>query len=163
MLDDADYLDPNQSDQVVACCRASEAVIAGNEVVADWCRQHNDNVSVVWVSHPIPKRRALVPNEQRSSVVAWAHAASWFYPVEAEFIQRVILGLARRRSFEFWLYGVRSQEEGQKYLEPIRDAGVTVRTFSFMPSYQEYQRATSREIPLVIIEPRLNTSGRTAW
>lgn len=144
ILDDADYVQPDQLDQVISCCKTSKAIIAGNDVVADWCKQYNKNVSVVWVSHPIPNQRASTLNSQRSSIIAWAHANPWYYPMEAKFVQNVVLELAKRKNFEFWLYGVNSQQKGDEYLEPIRRAGISTRIFSFIPSYQKYLKTLER-------------------
>ncbi|CAM3847424.1 glycosyltransferase [Smaragdicoccus niigatensis] len=141
VLDDADYLLPDEAQQTVDCCRESVAVLAGNRVTADWARQHNANVEVVWVSHPVPNRPVRTANRERRDVVAWAHAAPWRYPIEAQFVHDVVLGVAQRRSFEFWLYGSRFAGEWDSYVEPLRKAGVTVRVLDFRRSYRSYLRS----------------------
>ena len=55
-LDDADFLDPKQAEQLAACCAASRAVFAGSRYIADWCLQHNSNVTVVWTGGVLPNR-----------------------------------------------------------------------------------------------------------
>ena len=47
-LDDADILDPRNTDDVIECVSQSKAAIAGSRYVADLLRPHNPNVSVVW-------------------------------------------------------------------------------------------------------------------
>ncbi|NTV94220.1 MAG: hypothetical protein HGA75_02255, partial [Thiobacillus sp.] len=70
-LDDADFLDAEIFPIVERCCRGSAAVIAGSHYVADWCRQYNEDVTVVWTGTPYSHGRALSFNWERKGIVAW--------------------------------------------------------------------------------------------
>lgn len=48
-------------------CRRADEVWAGSERLAEWCRQHNDNVRIVPTVVPVADQRA----EQRNRVVSW--------------------------------------------------------------------------------------------
>ena len=138
VLDDADYLDLTHEEAVIECCRGSKAVVAGSRVVEQWCQQHSDNVSMIWVSHPIPKKRAPTRCADRRPIVGWAHANPATYPTEAAWVQKVLIQLAQHTRFEFWLWGVREAKWADEYLEPIRGAGVTTRTFGLVSPYSRY-------------------------
>jgi len=152
-LDDADYLWPYARDFVIECCRGSHAVTAGSHAVADWCRQYNDDVSVIWTGSPLPKRRGDTPSSQRDRIIAWGHSRPYDYREEGEHLCRILCALARQTSFQFWLYGVRKQAEMAYLLDPLRAAGVPVRTFRIMP-YKDFLRSMDQvAIGIHIISP----------
>jgi hypothetical protein len=71
-------------------------------------------------------------------VVAWAHAAPWTYPIEAQFVRDVMVRVAQRRPVEFWMYGGRYRGEWEDWARPIREAGARVRFLPFRRSYRAY-------------------------
>jgi hypothetical protein len=133
--DDADILDPTCRDTVIECCRDSVAVIAGSRFLANEFRPYNPRVSIVWTGTYLQPSPQMVPNEFRSPSVAWATSDPVGYSHEAEFVRKVILGLAQKVQFTFQLYGVRTdlREAVDKFLAPIRGAGVSVQIFEPAP------------------------------
>jgi glycosyltransferase involved in cell wall biosynthesis len=131
-LDDADFLDPGQADQVEACCSQSQGVIAGSRFVAEWCRRFNPNVTVVWTGSPLPKQQAAIRPAARQPILTWAHSNPLLSPEDAVAARNIVLGVARRRPVEFWLYGLDDPSSAEDYLTPFRRAGVAVRTFPYM-------------------------------
>lgn len=140
--DDADILDPRCHDRVVECCRGSTAIIAGNRYLAELYRSFNPHVSVVWTGSYLRPLTRRVPSSERAAVVTWAHSDPLGYPHEAEFVRKVVLGLARRLRFTFTLYGVRDalRPDVEEYLDPIRRSGIAVRVVRPM-SYRRFVRS----------------------
>jgi glycosyltransferase involved in cell wall biosynthesis len=131
-LDDADFLDPGQAEQVRACCCGSEAVIAGSRFTADWCGRHNANTTVIWTGSPLPARRAGLRPSRRRPVLAWAHSDALLSPRDAEAAREIVLGVAARTEVEFWMYGVKDPAEASRFVEPVRRAGAPVRLLPYM-------------------------------
>lgn len=134
-IDDADWCDPARADAIVACCRQSAAVIAGSRAVAEWCGGRNANTTVIWTGTPMPPRPGYPPQSERGPVVAWAHSSPLGYPHEAALVRDVLVRLAQQTKFDYWVYGVapHQRQAMEPHLAPIRSAGVTVRSFPFMP------------------------------
>lgn len=122
--DDADYLDPKHHARIVRCAEDAAAVIGGSRFVAQCLGRHNAVSHVLWTCTPKPTHPPAVPPDQRSPVVAWAHASPLAYPHEAEFIQRVMIEVSRRTPCTFWLFGT-TEAEAQAWFVPVRAAGGT--------------------------------------
>ena len=139
--DDADILDPRCTDAVIECCRASASVIAGSRYLAGLFRPYNPNVEVVWTGTYLRPWSRSTPSAQRDPVVAWAHSEPLGYPAEADLVRKVVLRLAERNRFTFYVYGVRDEHQARSddYLAPIQAAGVPVRVFRPMP-YARFAR-----------------------
>jgi hypothetical protein len=135
-LDDAEYVHADKADDVIVCCRDSNAVIAGSRNVAEWCRQYNPNTFVVWTGTPNSLSTSKpTPPSQRRPIVTWATSSAREFVGEAELVRQVILKVAERTPLEFWLYGVPDDSPGSPihtYLEPIRQARIPHRTFRYM-------------------------------
>jgi hypothetical protein len=129
-LDDADFLDSRQSEQLAACCAASRAVIAGSQFVADWCSRHNSNVHVVWTGG-LPSRRAVPPPSQRDPILTWASTDAPAYPQDAALVCELIARLANKVRFEFRLYGVRPTWSPE-FLAGFTNLPVTVQTVAYL-------------------------------
>jgi len=131
-FDDADFIYDREA--VIECCRDSVAVIAGSRYLANEFRPYNARVSVVWTGTYLGQSRRVPPNEARDPILAWAAWQPRGYPHEAELVRELVLKLAQRTRFSFWLYGVRSEEreEMEQFLVPIRRSGVPVRVFKVM-------------------------------
>jgi len=129
-LDDADFLDPKQAEQLAACCAASRAVFAGSRYIADWCSRYNSNVTVVWTGGVLPKRP---PRRSSSSkpILTWASSDAPGYPLEAELVREIVRRLTRKTPLEFWLYGVRPSWDPE-FLKSFTSLPVPVRPFPFM-------------------------------
>ena len=139
-LDDADFLNERSTEIVAECCRESRAVVAGSHFVAEWCRTYNSNTSVIWTCSPIPSRVDVRAPSDRDKVVTWAPLDALANPHEATFIQEIILKLAARMSFSFWVYGIRDRGKAEAFVQPIRQAGISVKLFEYM-SYQDFIRS----------------------
>ena len=133
--DDADILDPRCTEAVIDCCRESAVVLAGSRFLADQFRPFNEDVSVVWTGTYLTRNEGAKPVEERGPLLTWAHSGPLGYPEEAKMIREVLIRLAARAKFSFDLYGISEgqKREAMEYLEPIREAGVPVRTFAMMP------------------------------
>jgi hypothetical protein len=135
-IDDADFVNPNFHDSVIECIRESAGVIAGSHFVAEYARQFNSRVWVVWTgSRPTnrPPARKLNP-----PVVAWAISDVDLYPNEFAFVLSA-LNSVKTNNWQFWLFGVADAEKLQNRLTSFARRGIPCRMFPFMP-YQDFLR-----------------------
>jgi glycosyltransferase involved in cell wall biosynthesis len=139
VIDDADFLFPHMMETLRECCSESVAVTAGSRFIGEWCSQFNPQVRVVWTGSPAPRRRVSVPNKLRRRVVTWACSDPLSYSHDFDFVCRVLRRLRERVEFDFWLFGLKSDGEADSRLEPLRGAGIRMRTFHFM-SYKRFLR-----------------------
>lgn len=139
--DDADYLDPNIQAEIAESAEESAAIVGGSKFVADCLGRHNKNSHVVWTSTPAPPAPLGDRPSNRAPIVAWAHSDPLNYPAEAEFIQRVMLHVAKRTKCQFLLFGT-SQERARPWMEPLRSAGVLCASHETLP-YDDYLAAVS--------------------
>lgn len=148
--DDADILDPRCTEAVIECCRGSAAIIAGSRFLADQFRPYHENVAVVWTGTYLRAIAGAKPVAQRDPVLTWAHSGPLGYPEEANLVREVLLRLARRTNFVFALYGVGEDQKqsAEEYLQPIRNAGVSVQTFPPMPYEPFFQSLGSVAVGL---------------
>jgi len=148
LIDDADFINPIEHDHIVDCVTGAALTIAGNEYVADWCRQHNPSVHKIWVPHPPRATKPAISNDERSNIVMWAPREPATYPAEAEYIAQVIIKLNETRSdFEFWMTGCTDQIWSDEYAKPLLDLGVPVKQFGFFKDYADYL-ATIAQCPI---------------
>lgn len=132
-IDDADFLEPFWGEGIRECSQESTAVIAGSRYIADWCRQYNSHVEVVWTGTPVRKRRLpIVPNAQRGAVIAWACSDPGLYPHESALVGEVLTELAGQRAFEFWLFGLQPGQAEPAWMNTLRSLKVPVRNWHFM-------------------------------
>jgi hypothetical protein len=125
--DDADIV--NHRDCVEECCRGSSAVITGNNYLAELFSEFNADVNVIWTGTYIKSVSNALSSERRLPVIAWAQSNPFDYPDEADLVRNILLRLAKRCRFTFFLFGVRNEATAEAYLAPIRAAGVAVRAF----------------------------------
>ncbi len=139
LLDDADFLDPKEHDHVVECTKAAAVVIAANEYVASWCRQHNDHVEKIWVPH-VPRQSAPKrSNAQRPNIVMWAPGDPVGYTTESDFVTDVICRLqSTRTDFEFWMTGCKNKEWASTFAKPLLEQGVKLKQFGYFDQYADY-------------------------
>lgn len=139
IIDDADFLDPNERDHVIACTKAAALVIAGNEFVASWCRQHNPNVEKIWVPHPTRSSSIITPNAKRKNIILWAPKNPVGYIQESKFISDVICKLRESRSdFEFQMTGCANKAWADSFAEPLLAADVDLKQFGYFKEYADY-------------------------
>jgi glycosyltransferase involved in cell wall biosynthesis len=132
-LDDADFLDSAQRERVINCARGSVAAIAGSNFVANFLRNYNNNVSVVWTgSNPLfrPAVAKISP-----PVLVWACSDPFGYPAEKKFVQRLLERLSQSipGQFQFWLVGVRSKLQADEFFESLNKCGFFYQAFPFLP------------------------------
>jgi glycosyltransferase involved in cell wall biosynthesis len=131
-IDDADFLDPKQHGQVVACCEGVDLVICGSRYVADFCRQYNPNTHVVWTGADAQRRNFPKPSTRRA-IVAWATSDAHGFAAERDFLGEVMALVALRTKFEFWIYGVRDRDALSGYTRALESQNVDVRLFPYQP------------------------------
>ena len=136
-IDDADYVDPKLTEAVTRCVQEAAYVSAGSQVIADWCRQHNPSVQVVWTSTPIAAHHDSMPHAKRRPIISWAQSSPMGYQHEALFVRDVALGLASRRTFELMFFGIKDRIAFEQYIQPVREAGVTVHAYEYL-NYDTY-------------------------
>jgi hypothetical protein len=148
--DDADILDPKCRADVIECCTDSVAVIAGSRFLANEFRPHNPRVSVVWTGTYLQPSPRMAASQLRLPSVAWATSDPVGYSHEAEFVREVILRLAQKTQFTFFLYGVRPnlRDAVEQYLVPIRRVGVPVQIIPPLPYKQFVQSLESVAVGL---------------
>ncbi|MFL6726259.1 MAG: glycosyltransferase [Sphingomicrobium sp.] len=136
-LDDADYLDKRVGPAVDHALQGSRAVIAGSRSVADYCRRHNDDVTVVWTGSPVSDE-PFKPQRDRRPIVAWAASCPVGSPHEAAFLAEVISALSKRgQDFEFWIYADDGTDAYKRLVRRFEEAGARVRAHKFL-SYADY-------------------------
>ncbi|MFT3731453.1 MAG: glycosyltransferase [Hyphomicrobium sp.] len=133
-IDDADFIDPAQREGVIECMRESACVIAGSRHVAEYARQYNPAVDIVWTGS---RPRSGVPMQKPDRpVVAWAISSASDYPEEHALIQSA-LDRVKSKDWEFWLFGVKDGDSNLSLVSSLADRGIQTRTFGFL-SYEKY-------------------------
>jgi len=138
-IDDADFLWEHARPLVQECCQDSAAVVAGSRFVAEWAAQWNPRVEIVWTGAPHRPRPRTPSQLHRRLVVAWGHSRPHDYPQEEAFLEAVLLQVAKRISFEYWIFGVRDEFAKELRTERLVGAGIKVRSFPPMP-FAEFSR-----------------------
>lgn len=96
-LDDADFLDAGQVDRIQRTVADARGVIAGSRYVAEWCREHNPNTTVIWTGTPVTDPDwPRTPHAARDPLVAWAQTTPLRYRAELEFVRTFLDRLAER-------------------------------------------------------------------
>jgi len=133
-IDDADYLWPNTNDIVSTCCVEADHVIAGSRAIANWVRQYNQFVTVIWKSAPLnlPKIRNITPHQLRKNVVAWGHSRPQDYLAESDFIQSVLVDVSKVIEIEYWVFGVNNEYTKNLVGNKLTNTNIVVKTFPTM-------------------------------
>jgi hypothetical protein len=134
--DDADYLDSRHHERIGRCAEAAAAVIGGSRFVAKCLGRHNEVSHMLWTCTPKPLHPPVTSPNDRSLIVAWAHASPLAYPHEAEFIQQIMVDVCQRTRCTFWLFGT-TEPQARTYFMPLREAGGTCVAIPPM-SYETY-------------------------
>lgn len=141
-LDDADFLDPAQTQQVIDCCRDSELIICGSQFVADYCRQYNSNIEIVWSGMDLEFRN-YPPSSQRQPIVAWGTSDAIGYDREREFLVKIMIELRKKTDFEFWIYGVTNFQSIAKDVEHLKQNHIPTKLFPLL-SLNQYHDSLER-------------------
>lgn len=136
-LDDAEYEVPALFEKFDRAVRESAMVLVGSKVLADWCVTRNPSTHVVWTSNPHTPPPP-VPHAQRSRVVCWAQNGWDKYVEEGEAVRAIVLDMhhrlgAKPGAFDFRIIGVTDPEPWEKFVAPLRAAGVTCSSRGYLP------------------------------
>lgn len=159
-VDDADYLDERSTGKYIDNAKQAALCIAGSENVANWLKKYNTNVQVVWTSSQdinVKKPTNSLP------IICWATSTPFNYPIEAEFVKNLISKLKINFDFQFYLIGVKNQEEAQNYLLQIDKGLDKLYSFPFVPYKSLLEILTKVDIGLAPIFPENNpfSSGKS--
>lgn len=158
-IDDADFQDKTQLPRILANMAGCRRVIAGSRYIADWCRQHNPAVDVIWTATPVrpgPVRSQL----DRGKIVSWAAGDPVGYPVEADFVRKVMaLVAAERPDIVFRLYGDDGSAGYEALVARYRTDGIAIET---RPSLAYDSFLQSLEDVAVGLNPLVNMDGFSA-
>lgn len=96
-IDDADFHLPHLADPVGQAMAGVDAVLAGSEYIAGWCREAGaGETHVVWSGTPASKRHR--PSQHgRPPLLAWPQTRPMTYLREAAFVREVTARIAERR------------------------------------------------------------------
>lgn len=136
-LDDAEYEVPALFEKFDRSVRDSAMVLVGSKVLADWCVTRNANTHVVWTSNPHTPPPA-VSQAERPPVVCWAQNGWDKYVEEGEAVRAIVLDMHRRLgsrpgTFEFRIIGVTDPAPWEKFVAPLRAAGITCSYRGYLP------------------------------
>ncbi|GFE70027.1 glycosyltransferase [Chroococcus sp. FPU101] len=135
-LDDADFLDPNQTQQIIDCCQGSKLVICGSQYIANYCHQYNPNTHIIWSGMNLENRKYL-PSSQRKRIVAWGTSDAIGYAQERKFLLEVVIELRKKIDFEFWIYGLKNAQAIENDLEQLKQNQIPTKLFSLL-SLEQY-------------------------
>ncbi len=121
--DDADYLDPRHQKRIISIATEAAAVTAGSRFISECFSRHNPKTEILWTCTPSASRVSSLSPEKRPPILAWAHSAPLMYTHEMALVQEVVLGVAERLKFSFWLFGTKSGE-ADDYLAPMVAKGI---------------------------------------
>lgn len=161
-IDDADFLWDHARDLVVECCRDSVAVIAGSQYVADWVRDHNKNVHVVWTGSPSIPSEDTPSQLSRKPVVAWGHSRPQDYPKESQFIEEVLIRVAQKTEVEYWIFGVKDNNSISDLKNRLSQADVNIQAFPPMSFELFSKQLEYAAIGLQVLSPdNLYSNGKS--
>jgi hypothetical protein len=127
-IDDADFQDERQLPRILANMAGCKRVIAGSRYIANWCRQHNPAVDVIWTGTDV-RPASIRSQRHRAPIVGWAAGDPVGYPSEADFVME-IMGLvsARRAGTVFRLYADDGSDAYKTLVARFRAAGIAIET-----------------------------------
>lgn len=156
-IDDADYVDGRQRENLIDAIERSTVVIAGSRAIAEFCRNHNENVHVVWTGTPLSPRLARAQAD-RPPIVAWTALYPSHCPAEADFLLEVLGALIKQTTnFRFLLYCDDGSADYDSFVDRYRGLGVEVITRPFIRDYSEF--LASLEDVAVGLAPLVDLQG----
>ncbi len=129
-IDDADFLIPRQEAAVIECMRDSKHVICGSRYTADYARRHNAAVDMIWTGSR-PRSQPLA-DKVSPPAVAWAVSSASQYADEYALVISVLNSI-KSTNWQFWLFGVTDVTGAEHLMSPLRQRGVPIRMFPFLP------------------------------
>ncbi|QHI98621.1 glycosyltransferase [Xylophilus rhododendri] len=133
-VDDADIINPTQTQRIGAVAKGCVGVVAGSRYNAKLFAPWNSTIRVIWTGTYLRQVEGAKPNGQRARVVAWAPSDPFGYPAERQFIQKVVAAFPANANIEFRIYGV-PEARSRELLDAFApfDPHGFVRTMPFMP------------------------------
>jgi hypothetical protein len=146
-LDDADFLDDDLKERVIDCAKNSLVNIAGSRYVAKFLKRYNPNTFIVWTGSR-PTDFSIQKNKKLPIELTWACSDPHSYKMESDLIKDVLCSLSNevKSKIIFNIIGVRSKDLAEKYLLPIRQAGVAC---SYQP-FMKYPKMLKELAPMHI-------------
>ncbi len=131
-IDDADFFDDKLTARIAQTCKIAKGVTAGSRFVAEWCGQHNDDVTIIWTGTP-PSQMTRPPHGDRAPIITWAQSHPSGYPNEFRFVCGLMKDLRQRtdKPFSLRLYGWQDGDD-MAPIEDLRAAGIEVDLLPFM-------------------------------
>jgi glycosyltransferase involved in cell wall biosynthesis len=131
-LDDADYIDPQSAEPLIAALSESVGAIAGSRAVARFCRAHVQPVTVIWTGTP-PSDGPMASQIDRKPIVTWAASTPVGHRDEAEFLRQVLQELvAAKVDFSFRCYSDDGSGAYRQMVARMVPQGVAVETFPYL-------------------------------
>lgn len=132
-IDDADFHDAKIVDRIKADVTHADAVIAGSQYVADWCKRINANTTVSWSGSPATEAE-WPPHSARGDVITWAQSAPLGYDAERAFVIDVFKHVvAKRTPVTLRLYGCKPKDNDHPDIQLLREMGVKLELKPTMP------------------------------
>ncbi len=153
-IDDADHQDEALVDQITEIAKTADRILCGSRYLAEWYRQHNDNVDVVWTGMQM-RDGATTPQANRGPVIGWAHSHPAGYPREAAFTLDVMTALSRAvPEARLRIYGWDDRDERLSALaEDAASRGIPLETRPFMSPDAFHASLQELAVGLQIIAP----------
>ena len=139
-VDDADFLDPQLAQRYETVVSGCDAVIAGSRFVADWARQFNPNVTIIWTAKPPAPEYKTRPAKNERPTIIWACSDPHAYPAEAEIVREVMLHVQSPEQLTFVLAGVRDESVSDEWLQPLEEVGIDCQKLRFC-EYGQFVRS----------------------
>lgn len=155
-VDDADFLDDSLSDRYQAVVSGCDAVIAGSRFVADWARQYNPNVTIIWTGKTPSPEYETYPQKHENPTIIWACSNPHAYLPEADLVKQVMLSVQSPEKLTFVLAGVRDQQLADEWLQPLVHRGIRCQQLPFCAYGRFVQSIGSAHIGLAPLLPELS-------
>lgn len=142
-IDDADFFDDQVVDRIRRTCSQAVGVIAGSQFVADWCRQHNDKVQVIWTGTPCSDMTRL-PQTERAPIVTWAQSNPTGYKAEFRFVCDLMLEVRKQydKPFSLRLYGWK-EDDDTTLIDGLKAQSVEIERLPFL-RYPEFMASLTQ-------------------
>ncbi len=155
-VDDADFLDGALSDRYREVVSSCDAVIAGSRFVADWARQFNPKVTIIWTGKSPSPQYESWPKKNETPTVIWACSNPHAYLPEAELVKQVMLNVRSPEKLSFVLAGVRNESLADEWLQPLVHRGIQCQKQPFCDYGRFVQSIGSAHIGLAPLLPELS-------
>lgn len=155
-VDDADFLDTRQTENVNRCMRDSFGVIAGSRFIRDYALTKNTRCEIVWTGAPV-RNHGNITKKAFPPAIAWACSNPLGYPNEANFVRDLIGIIDKSINFQFWLIGAKDDESTRRFLEPLINNNISYQIYPFMPYSKLLDQLEKATIGLAPTLPELSS------